>query len=86
MSKNLSPKYFRDNKERLQKKSREKKQQYSREHCKNLSEDEKQNWLSIEKNIIKWETTLYYNLKKSWKKAPVEKKFHNCKTNADQRC
>ena len=28
----------------------------------------KKNWLSIEKNIIEWEKTLYYNYKKSIKK------------------
>ena len=52
MSKNLSAKYYQENKERLQKKAREryqnlskeekeKKQQYGRERYKNLSEDEK---------------------------------------------
>ena len=60
MATNLSPNYYQQNKERLRKKSREryqslpkeekeKKQQYSREHCKNLSENEKINWLSMEK-------------------------------------
>ena len=41
---------------------RENKQQYGRERYKNLSEDEKNNWLSIEKNIIKSEKNalLYY--------------------------
>ena len=53
ISKNLSAKYHQKNKERLQKKpcekyqsfskeEKEKKQQYGRESCKNLSEDEKQ--------------------------------------------
>ena len=53
ISKNLSAKYHQENKERLQKKpcekyqsfskeEKEKKQQYGRESCKNLSEDEKQ--------------------------------------------
>ena len=53
MSKNLSAKYYQENKERLQKKPREryqnlskeekeKKRQYGRERYKNLSEDEKQ--------------------------------------------
>ena len=41
---------------------KENKQQYGREQYKNLSEDEKKNWLSIEKNIIKSEKNalLYY--------------------------
>ena len=53
MPKNLSAKYYQDNKERLQKKAcekyqiylkkkKKKKQQYGCEHYKNLSEDEKQ--------------------------------------------
>ena len=46
MSKNLSPKYYQKNKERLKKKlSKEekgKKQQYVRWRYKNLSEDEEQ--------------------------------------------
>ena len=72
MSKNLSAKYYQENKERLQKKPREryqtlskdekeKKRQYGRERYKNLSEDEKQILLSIEKNILEREKTLYYN-------------------------
>ena len=65
MSKNLSAKYYQENKERLQKKAREryenlsnkekeKKRQYGQERYKNLSEDEKKKkkWLIIEKNII----------------------------------
>ena len=41
---------------------KENKQQYGREQYKNLSEDEKNDWLSIEKNIIKSEKNalLYY--------------------------
>ena len=53
MSKILSAKYYQENKERLQKKlaedikiflkeKKEKKQQYGRERCENLSKDEKQ--------------------------------------------
>ena len=53
MSKNLSAKYYQENKERLMKefvkdmkiflkKIKKKKQQYSQERYKNLSEDEKQ--------------------------------------------
>ena len=61
MSENLSAKYYQENKERLQKKKlmkaikiflkkkKKKKQQYRCEHYKNLSEDKKINWLSIEK-------------------------------------
>ena len=52
MSENLSAKYCQENKEILQKKARkryqnlskkekEKKRQYGRQYCKNLSEDEK---------------------------------------------
>ena len=52
MSKNLSTKYYQENKERLQKKAHErsqnifeekneKKRQYGREHYNNLPEDEK---------------------------------------------
>ena len=64
MSKNLSGKYYQENKERLQKKlvknikiflkkKKKKKQQCGRERYKNLSEDQKINWLGIENNIIK---------------------------------
>ena len=53
MSKNLSAKYYQENKERLQEKAckryqnffeeeKEKKRQYDRKRYKNLSEDEKQ--------------------------------------------
>ena len=53
MSKNLSVKYYPDNKEKLQKahvkdikiflkKKKKKKQQYGQEYYKNFSEDEKQ--------------------------------------------
>ena len=64
MSKNLSAKYYQENKERLQEKAREryqnlskeekdKNQHYGCERYKNLSEDEKQkSLLSVEKNII----------------------------------
>ena len=63
MSKNLSAKYYQENKGRLQKKAREryqnlskekkeKKRHYGRERYKNLSEDKKINWLSIEKNNL----------------------------------
>ena len=60
MSTNLWPNYYQQSKERLRQKAceryqslskekKEKKQQYSPEHYKNLSENEKINWLSIEK-------------------------------------
>ena len=58
MSKNLSLKYFRENKERLQKnikiflKKKNKKRQYGRERYKNLSEDQKQKVAEYRKNII----------------------------------
>ena len=58
MSKNLSLKYFRENKERLQKnikiflKKKKKKRQYGRERYKNLSEDQKQKVAEYRKNII----------------------------------
>ena len=43
---------------------KENKQQYGRERYKNPSEDEKNNWLSIEKNIIKSEkNALLYHMK-----------------------
>ena len=62
MSKNLSVKYYQENKERLQRKAsekyqnlskeeKEKKQQYGRERYTSLSEDEKKSLLSVEKNI-----------------------------------
>ena len=37
----------------LLKKKKKKKRQYGRERYVNLSDDEKINWLSIEKNIVK---------------------------------
>ena len=63
MSKNLSAKYYQENKERLQKKAREryqslskeekeKKRQYGRERYKNLAKDERQKLVEYRKNII----------------------------------
>ena len=63
MFKNLSSKYYQENKERLQKKAceryqnlpkeeKEKMRRYGRERYKNLSKMKKINWLKIEKNII----------------------------------
>ena len=60
MPKNLSAKYYQENKERLQEKAREryqnlskeekeKKRQYGRERYKNLSEDEKQKLVDYRK-------------------------------------
>ena len=68
MSKNLSAKYYQENKERLRKKAREKyqnlskeekekKRQYGRERYKNLSEDENKSLLSIDKK--------YYRMRKN---------------------
>ena len=39
-------------------KKKKKKEQCGLEQYKNLPEDEKQNLLSIEKNVIKWETKI----------------------------
>ena len=63
MSKNLSAKYYQENKERLPEKAREryqnlskgekeKNQQYGRERHKNLSEDEKQKLVEYRKKIL----------------------------------
>ena len=68
MSKNLSAKYYQENKDRLQKRpseryqnlsleGKEKKQEFGREHV-NITKisqkmKEKINWLSVEKNIKK---------------------------------
>ena len=75
MSKNLSAKYYQENKERLQKKARERYQNLSKEEkeksdnmvmnvTKISQKMKKINWLSIEKNIIEWEKMLYYIYKK----------------------
>ena len=53
MFKDLSAKYYQNNKERLQKKVHERKQQYDREPYKNLPEDEKQKPVEYRKKIIK---------------------------------
>ena len=63
MSKNLSAKYYQENKERLEKKAseryqnpsreeKEKKRQYGREVTKVSQKMKSINWLSIEKSII----------------------------------
>ena len=63
ISKNLSAKYYQENKKRLQKKAceryqnrynekKEEKQQYGRERYKILSEDEKQKLIAYRKNFI----------------------------------
>ena len=70
--KNLSAKYYEENKERLQKKALEryqnlskeeknKKRQYGRERYKNLSEEEKQK-LAEYKKIYRMRKVSYYNL------------------------
>ena len=76
MSKNLSVKYYQENKGRLQKKAPEWYQNLSKEEKekkatiflwtlqKSLRRWKKLIWLSIEKNIIEWRKTLYYNYKK----------------------
>ena len=62
MSKNLSAKYYQDNKERLQKKfvkdikiipkkKKKKKVKYNCERYKNLSEEENKSMLSMEKKL-----------------------------------
>ena len=64
MFRNLSAKYYQENKEKLEKnlvknikiflkKKKKKKRQHGLERYKNLSEDGKINWRNIEKNIIK---------------------------------
>ena len=68
MSKNLSAKYYQENKERLQKnclkdikifikKKKKKKQQYGHERYKNLSEDVKQKLVDYRKK--------YYRMRKN---------------------
>ena len=63
MPKNVSAKYYQENKERRQKqivkdinvflrKEKKKRQQYGRERYKNLSDDEQQKLVEIEKSII----------------------------------
>ena len=63
MSKNLSAKYYQENKERLQKKlvkdikiflkeKKQKKRQYGGECYKNLSEDKKQKLVEYRKNLL----------------------------------
>ena len=61
MSKNLSAKYYQENKKRLQEKARErnlskeekeKKQQYGHERYKSLSEDKTQTLVEYKKDII----------------------------------
>ena len=63
MSKDLSAKYYQENKERLQKKAyerylnlskeeTEKKRQYLRERYKNLSADEKQKLVEYSKKML----------------------------------
>ena len=71
-NKNVSAKYYLENKDRLQKKLvknikiflKNKKQQYGCEHCKNVSEDEKNKLAEYWENTIEWEKMPYYNYKK----------------------
>ena len=80
MSKNLSAKYYQENKERLQRKARgryqslskeekEKKQQYGRERYKNFSEHEKQKLVAYRKKYYRMKKPSFYNYKKHlyWK-------------------
>ena len=77
MSKNLSAKYYQENKERLQwqlkaseksfLRKKRKKRQHGLERYKDLSEDEKQKLFEYRKNIIEWENIPYYNYKKYFK-------------------
>ena len=59
--KNLSTKYYQENRERLKIKAHEShenllKEQKKKSDCyRNLSEDEKKNWMIIKKSIKKWE-------------------------------
>ena len=75
MSKNLSAKYYQENKETLQEKLGKdnkiflrKKKKESNNMVANVTkisqEMKKINWLSIEKSIIELQKTLYYNYKK----------------------
>ena len=61
MFKNLSARYYQENKEKLQRKAREgyqnlskeeKKRQYGRERYKNLSEDEKEKLVESRKKVL----------------------------------
>ena len=71
----LSAKNYQENEERLQRKAleryqnlskeeKEKERQYGRERYKMPQKMKNKNLLSIEKNIIECEKTLYYNYKK----------------------
>ena len=75
MSKNLSAKYYQENKERLQKKARERypnlskggkerKQQYGCEHYKNLSKDEKQKLVEYRKKHYRMKKMLFVIVRK----------------------
>ena len=74
MSKDSSAKYYRNYKERLQKKlvrdikvvlkkKKEEKQQYDFEQYKNLPEDEKQKPVKYRKKRYKMRNSLYYDYK-----------------------
>ena len=73
MYRNLSAKYYQENKEKLQKKADERCQILSKEEKKNnmivnvtkiCQKKKSRSFLSIEKNITEWEKNLYYNYKK----------------------
>ena len=74
MSKNLSAKYYQENKESLQEKVEKDIKIFQKKQTKNSAnmvvnvtrisqKMKKVNWLSIEKNITKREEKLYYNYK-----------------------
>ena len=53
----------KDYKKSLSNEEKEKEQEYGCERYKNLTQDEKKSFSSIEKNIIKWEKMHYFNYK-----------------------
>ena len=73
MSKDSLAKYYQDNKEILNKETRERYQSLSKEekekkthkrgvsNIKNSLKVKNKDWLSVERNITKWEKTLHYN-------------------------
>ena len=77
MHRNLSAKYYQENKEKLQKKARERCQILSKEEkeknnnmvvnvTKICQKKKSRSFLSIEKNITEWEKNLCYNYKKAF--------------------
>ena len=58
----------KDYKKSLSNEEKEKEHQYGCERYKNLTQDEKKSFSSIEKNIIKWEKMHYFNYKQLFQK------------------